>query len=67
METDIQKQVSAALAKRKGEWRKIAGDLKGVVSYSLISNLGRQKYASEVGRRKLSAIHAYLLNPRDVS
>ena len=62
MEIDLQKQVSDALAQRKGEWKKIADDLKGVASYSLISNLGRQKYASEVGRRKLAAIQTYLLN-----
>jgi hypothetical protein len=60
MTNDLQHQVIAGLAQRKGEWKKIANDLRGVVSYSLISQLGRGKYTSETSYKKLKAINEYL-------
>lgn len=60
MTNDLQHQVIAGLAARRGEWKKIAEDLKGLVSYSLISQLGRGKYNSATSYKKLKAIYEYL-------
>lgn len=63
MYPDLQKPIATALKKRKGEWKKIAADLSGRVSYSLISKLGRKKYESEVSLSKLRVLHEYLFSP----
>lgn len=58
---DLLETVVMGLERRKGDWPKIAKDLKPNVSYSMISKLGRRKYDSDPSHRKLRLIAEYLI------
>lgn len=59
--SDLMETVVTGLEKRKGEWPKIAAELKPNVSYSMISKLGRRKYDSDPSHKKLRLIAEYLI------
>jgi len=58
---DLFAEVAAALRSRRGEWRKIADDLRPAVSYSWITKVGADDYASEPSYRRLLIVRNYLL------
>lgn len=59
MSNDLLVRVQSKLAKRKGEWRKIAAAVPGV-SYSWIAKVGRGKYDSSPAYDRLKAVDGYL-------
>jgi hypothetical protein len=57
---DLFAEVAEALRRRRGEWRKIADDLRPAVSYSWITKVGADDYASEPSYRRLLIVRDYL-------
>jgi len=53
-------EVQSGLAAQKGNWREIAADLEGVVSYGWIAAVGRGEYKSAPTYRRLRAVADYL-------
>ena len=60
MKPDLKQQVVAGLQARKGHWKAIAEALAPEVSYSFISQLGRNKYGSDPSYAKLKLIAEHL-------
>lgn len=60
MESSLLSEVTDGLKARKGEWTRIADDLKPAVSYSMIAQLGRGKYESSPTIGKLECIASWL-------
>lgn len=58
---DLLSEVQRGLAARRGEWPKIAEDLKPDVSYSWISKVGNGDYQSAPSYKRLQLVKNYLL------
>lgn len=61
---DLYREVQQGLAARRGEWPRIADDLKPDVSYSWISKVGNDDYESAPSYKKLRLVQTYLLTGR---
>ena len=60
MSDPLTKEVQEGLAAQKGNWRDIAADLEGVVSYGWIAAMGRGEYKSAPAYKRLRAVADYL-------
>lgn len=66
MENGLLAEVVGGLKARKGDWTRIADELKPDVSYSMIAQLGRAKYKSSPTIGKLEKIAGWLReNPQE--